>query len=47
MNVGQIIVAVLVVGFFGYEIYALVRDIRWKKKAKEALRNEKNKTSRV
>jgi hypothetical protein len=47
MNVGQIIVAVLVVGFFSYEIYALVRDIVRKKKAKELLKNEESKTSRV
>ena len=47
MTLGQIFVTVLVVGFLGYEVYALVRDIRFKKKAKEALRNEKNKTERV
>ena len=44
MTFGQVIVAILVVGFLGYEVYALVRDIRFKKKAKESLRNERNKT---
>lgn len=44
MTFGQVIVAILVVGFLGYEVYALVRDIRFKKKAKEGLRNERNKT---
>ena len=44
MTFGQVIVAVLVVGFLGYEVYALVRDILRKKKAKEILRNERNKT---
>ena len=47
MTLGQIVVTVLVVGFLGYEVYALVRDMQFKKKAKEALRNEKDKTERV
>ena len=45
MSAGQIIVAVLVVGFFGFEVYGLIRDILKKRKAKleEKRKHEENK----
>ena len=45
MSAGQIIVAVLVVFFFGFEVYGLIRDILKKRKAKleEKRQHEENK----
>lgn len=40
MTFGQIVVSVGVLAFFGYEVYAFIRDIRKKKKAKEELKKE-------
>ena len=48
MSVGGIVVVVLVVGFFGYQVAALARDIASKRRAKRELEesqdNEKSKT---
>ena len=40
MSFGQVVVALLLAGFFVYEVYALIKDIKAKRHAKKIL-NEK------
>ena len=40
MNLGQIVIGVAVLAFFGYEVYALFRDIKKKQEAKKNLEEE-------
>ena len=42
MSLGQILVAVIVAGFFVYELVSLIRDIKKKNQAKKELQKEVN-----
>ena len=46
MTFGQVVVTVIVVGFFVYELYALIRDWKKKSQAKKELRKDGNENER-
>ena len=47
MTFGQVVVSLGVLAFFGYELYAVIRDFKKKAQAKKELQNETEKDKKA